>query len=115
MLEFYTLFTYKRLGTEIINLRDSQQEILTTFRDVKSLNQRSKRALLPIVGKAFSFLFGTVSEDDLNTIRCSINNLAVNQEKVIHFVEESLTMPNTTRVEVAENRQAINDLMHFLS
>lgn len=30
------LFTYKNLETEIINLRDSQEEILTTFRDVKS-------------------------------------------------------------------------------
>lgn len=51
------LFTYKSLATEIINLGDSQGEILTTFRDVKSLNQRSNRALLPIVGKALIFLF----------------------------------------------------------
>lgn len=83
--------------------------------DVKSFNHRSKRALLPIVGKALSFLFGTVSEDDFNAIRGSINNLAVNQEKVIHVVEESLTILNTTRVEVAENRQAINDLIGALS
>lgn len=67
------------------------------------------------MGKALSFLFGTVSEDDLNVIRGSINNLAVNQEKVIHVVEESLTILNTTRVEVAENRQAINDLIGALS
>lgn len=71
--------------------------------------------MLPIVGKALSFLFGTVSEDDLNAIRGSINNLAVYQEKVIHVVKESLTILNTTRVEVAENRQAINDLIGALS
>lgn len=71
--------------------------------------------MLPNVGKALSFLFGTISEDDLNAIRGSIINLAVNQEKVIHVVEESLTILNTTRVEVAENRQAINDLIGALS
>jgi hypothetical protein len=109
------LLTFKGLETEIINLRQSQNEILYTFQDVKSLDQRSKRALLPIVGKALSFLFGTVSEDDLNAIRGSINNLATNQQKVIHVVEESLTILNTTRVEVAENRQAINDLIGALS
>lgn len=62
-----------------------------------------------------SFLFGTVSEDDLNATRGSINNLAINQEKVIHVVEESLTILKTTRVEVAENRQAIYDLISALS
>lgn len=90
-------------------------ENLKTFRDFKPLNQRSKRALLPIFGKALSFLFGTVSEDDLNAIKSSINNLAVNQEKEIDVVEESLTILDTTRVEVAENRQAINDIIGALS
>lgn len=71
--------------------------------------------MLPIFGKALSFLFGTVNEDDLNAIKSSINNLAVNQEKVIHVVEESFTILDTTRVEVAENRQAINDIIGALS
>lgn len=42
---------------------------------------REKRALLPIVGKALSFLFGTGDEDDLTVIRNNIQTLANNQIK----------------------------------
>lgn len=37
-------------------------------------------------GKSFEFSNGTVSEDDLNAIWGSINNLSVNEKKVIHFL-----------------------------
>jgi hypothetical protein len=48
-------------------------EIMNKFYDIRSLYYdkpvekkfRYKRGLIPIVGKALSFLFGTVSEDDL--------------------------------------------------
>lgn len=36
--------------------------------------------------KSFEFSNGTVSEDDLNATWGSINNLSVNQEKVIHLL-----------------------------
>lgn len=36
-------------------------------------------------GKSFEFFNGIVSEDDLNVIWGSINNLFVNEKKVIYF------------------------------
>ena len=58
-----------------------------------------------------SFLFGTVSEDDLQSIKSNINKLAANQKKISHVVEESLTLLNDTREHVIQNRQAINNVI----
>ena len=81
----------------------------------QTLRKRQRRSLLPIVGKALSFLFGTVSEDDLNSIKQGVNNLANNQKKISHIVEKTLTILDTTRLEVSENRQEIDGLIVALS
>lgn len=56
-----------------------------------------------------------LSEDDSNSVRGNINYLAIYQERVSYVVKDNLTILNTTRVDVAENRQAINDLIGALS
>ena len=53
-----------------------------------SLQRRSKRSLLPFVGEGLSWLFGVVSDRDLNEIRFQVNNLALNQNRIIHVVEK---------------------------
>ena len=58
-----------------------------------------------------SFLFGTVLEDDLQSIKSNINKLAANQKKISHVVEENLTLLNDTREHVIQNRQAINNVI----
>lgn len=75
---------------------------------------RVKRALVPIVGKALSFLFGTVSKSDLRKISRNINVLADNQETIIHVLNDSLSILNVTRVQVQENRHAIRQITEMI-
>lgn len=74
-------------------------------------NARDKRSLLPIIGKALSFLFGTVSESDLKEINKNINILAENQEQIIHDLDLSISVLNMSRIEIAKNRHDIMDIV----
>ena len=56
------------------------------------MKSRSKRALLPISGKALHFLFGTLTSADVKKICHNINILAQNQIQMSHVVEESLSL-----------------------
>ena len=67
--------------------------------------------MLPIIGQAMSPLFGTVSDVDLENIRGSVEGLALNQESIIHNLEQSMMILNLSRVQIAENRRAIMDLV----
>ena len=80
------------VGKEINALKSSFGHVHDTFVAIKRLQSRKERSLLPFVGSALSFLFGTVS-------------------KLTHVVCESLTLINTTRTAVLENRIAINNLL----
>ena len=91
-------------------------KLYDTYNAFKVLQRpRSKRSLIPIVGKALSFLFGTVSESDLASINRNIGNLAKNQKRISHVVSESLTLLNETRVHVIQNRQTINNIILSMS
>ena len=56
-----------------------------------SQQHRSKRSLLPFVGEGLSWLFGVVPDRDFNEIRFQVNNLALNQKRIIHVVEKELS------------------------
>jgi len=86
--------TISILNHELENLNQTQSFLLTELQDIKSLhvvkqNERNKRSLIPIVGKALSFLFGTLSESDIETIQKNINTLAENQKHITHVLSES--------------------------
>ena len=83
---------------------------MKSFIDVRTIKSRSKRALLPIIGKAPHFLFGTLTSADVKKICHKINILVKNQIEMSHVVEESLSILNTSRVQISENRQSINKL-----
>ena len=106
---FYNSFL--GLRKEIEGIRVFLNSIVKTYQNFRILQSRSKRSLLPIVGIALSFVFGTVSEDDLHSIKSNINQLSANQRKISHVVEETLTLLNDTREHVIENRQAINNVI----
>ena len=57
------------------------------------------------------FLFGKVTDGDLSVIRSNVNKLAKNQEEISRVVQESLSIINTSRVQISENRQAIYNLI----
>ena len=108
------VFTFESLHDEIGMLNDTYQTVKDNFIDYQSLKsdqRRSKRSLLPNIGQAMSLLFGTVSDVDLENIRRSVEDLALNQESIIHNLEQSMKILNLSRIEIAENRRAIMDLV----
>lgn len=108
------VYTFESLHEEIAMLNNTLKSITNKFDDYKSLksgNNRHKRSLLPIVGKAMHWIFGVITETDLDNINRNLNDLAENQESIIHNLEQSLTILNLTRVQVQENRRAILDLI----
>ena len=72
---------------------------------------RSKRLLLPWGGDLLNALFGTATESDLEGLRKQISNLAVNQNDLVHVVENSLSMLNKTNTLASQNRHAMNNLV----
>ena len=105
---------FKALRGEIKTLKDVNMEIKNSFADLKSLKKRSRRSILPWVGSALSFLFGTLRSSDLTDIRNNIGSLAKNQQTISHVLEKGLSILNITRMQVSENRQSINSIIDSL-
>ena len=114
--------SFQNFADEINVLVKIHSSIRQTFRNIrfnkrsqtktlKPLGKRPKRAILPIVGKALSFLFGTVTKSDLNSIKSGIRKLSENQVKLLHVVKESVSILNITRAEVLQNRHTIDNLI----
>lgn len=105
------LSTFEALQKELHYLNGSRQHIVNGLLDYKLLHSRHKRGLFNFFGDVGKFLFGLVTADDLEKVQKNIASLAHNQQKIMHVVEESLSILNMTRMEVSENRQAIMDLV----
>ena len=73
----------------------------------KKATRRTKRTLVPLVGKELSFLFGTVKKSDVRLLRKGLEVLSTNQESLFHVIEDSLSIINITQIEQTENRHAI--------
>ena len=105
--------TFKSLNDDIGLLNDTYKTVkdnCVDYQSLQSVYERSKRSLLPIVGRAVSLLIGTVSELDLEMIQRSVLDLATNQESIIHNLEQSMTLLNLSRIQIAVNCLAIMDL-----
>ena len=102
---------------ELQTLKDTQESIISSYKDYKALggrSERSKRSLLPIGGRILSFLFGTLSESDLDDVRRAVNTISRQQQSLIHILEEQMTILNMSRMQISENRQAIIDLVECM-
>ncbi|XP_046574034.1 uncharacterized protein LOC124282108 [Haliotis rubra] len=104
---------FVKLDQEIDNLNITLNNLRENFLEYHHLS-RPKRSLLLFVGKALSFLFGTVSDEDLESIKRNVHNLATNQARLAHVVQEGLTILNVSRVQIGENRHAINEIVDSL-
>ena len=71
---------------------------------------RSRRSLLPWAGDLLKSLFGTATKNDLSRLREDLVRLGSSHNKLIHEVENSLTIINKSHEHVVENRNSINDL-----
>ena len=98
---------------EVENLKGTSARLGEEFQDTRVLS-RSKRALIPIVGKALSWLFGTVSDDELAGIRTNIHQLYQNDLKMKHIVASSLSVIKIVQQEVNGNIEKINQVISAL-
>ena len=104
-----------RLKDRLENKRSqftSKMELLSIHKGLGG--NRSKKSLLPL-GNLFKFLFGVASESEIMAIANTVEAITQNQEKIIHNLKESLTIVNITRMEVEENRNEINELIHAVT
>ena len=95
---------FRGLSNELETLRETYFGVNARL----ALRPRNKRSLVPFIGQAFSFLFGTVSGGDLGAIRRNLHILRSNQVGLAHVVQESLSLINVSRARIAENRQTLN-------
>ena len=99
---------FRGLDNELKTLRENYFGVNAQLGEYHSLHTRTRRSLVPFIGQAFSFLFGTVSEGDLGAIRQNLHILRNNQVELAHVVQESLSLINISRACIAEDRQTLN-------
>lgn len=102
---------FETLRREATGLKNLRHQIYLNYDDYRVVDRAKREALIPIVGKALSFLFGTVSESDLKSIKRNVFRLHENQLAMSHVVAESISVINVSRVDIGENRHAINELI----
>ena len=96
------------LSNELKTLRETYFGVNARLTEYHALHTSTSRSLVSFIGQAFSFLFGTVSEEDLGAIRRNLHVLRDNQVGLAHVVQESLSLINVSRTRLAENRQKLN-------
>ena len=92
--------SFTSLNKEIDNLNPTHLSIISTFTDYKSLHPRATRSLLPIVG----YLFGVISDVDLDQIKESVKKFADCQQTIIYVVEKAISVLDISCLLITENR-----------
>ena len=103
--DIYTL--YKSIIIPAINLLDTDP----SFDGNLNYNKCVRRSLLPFIGNFLSWLTGTATTKDVNSIKKRVNQLTetqlTQQEAIVHIV----SILNVTRYAAQVNRQHINTIM----
>ena len=99
------------LRQEIQALGDQWKRMGNYLGELKLLQPRNRRAVLPIVGKALNVLFGTVSETEMQAIKQKLIAIEEGERVLVQEAKSSLSILNGTRVDLTKNRQAINWLI----
>ena len=84
----------------------SQRNLIAASKTKKDSNSHN--------GKTLSVLFGIVSEEDVKTIRRKLLDVERNQKTLAQVDQESVSILNVTRIELAKNRVNINWLTRNL-
>ena len=105
--------TLVNLKEEVNSLDKTLEGILQSYTTYRTLGSgsRSRRSLFPMVGRIMSFMFGTISQAEIDDVRNGINQLSRNQQSIIHVLDEQISILNVSRTQIAENRNAIIDLV----
>ena len=109
---------YEGQKREVASLKEMYAVAKQDLEDIvmiqESRRTKVKRAVLPIVGKALSWLFGTLTKNDLRKVYKQIDLLGDNQEQIIHVLNDTISVLNVTTVQVKENRHAIRTMTNEL-
>ena len=89
---------------EIVNMQTEASNL------IDHISNRNKRSLLPF-GGLFSFLFGTASEDDLNSIKANVKQLYQNQMDQTNVLNDIISITNVSRGLINENIKKINGII----
>lgn len=104
----------QRFSAEIANFKVNRKYLEQEIREIRCMHRKNKRAVIPIVGKVLSFLFGTLDETDLSSIRANIRQLVTDQQKIKHVLNNSMTFIRDNQQNIIENRRTINDIVSSL-
>ena len=130
VLQFLPVTSRKRVSFSTSTLRLVPSELNHLLADLKDLKlrttalyqlglspttQRFRRGLLPFIGQAASYLFGTVSEHDLSLVQSNLHRLQNNQKNIVHVLHQALTLMNVSQVSIQENRHAINSIIDTIA
>ena len=99
--------SYKPIIIPPVNLLDTDP----SFDGNSNYNKCVRRSLLPFLGDALSWLIGTATTKDINSIKKRVNQLiatqSMQQEAMVHIV----SILNVTRYTAQVNRQCISIIM----
>ena len=101
---------FAQLKRELANLQRSHTILKSELHTYDLLGGRSKRGLIPILGKALGYIAGLVTTDQLRNVKASIRSLESNQDNIVHELEHQISVVNMSRKYIQENRDAINKL-----
>ena len=63
------------LKGEIVALHNDQHTLVENYIELHVIHTKMKSSLIPILGNSLSYLLGTATESDLNTICSSVTRL----------------------------------------
>ena len=103
------------LRREMTQIDRSFDDVLSRYHEINTIvNQkvstRSKRGLFPFGGKILNFLFSVPTESNLKKLRRTIVDVAKTQSQLVHVVENSISILNTSHEEIKENREMLNGI-----
>ena len=82
-----------------------------TFDSISPFNRCTRRSLLPFLGDALSWLRGTATTMDVNSIKNRVNQLIAMQHKQQETLVHIISVLNVTRYATQVNRQHTNLVM----
>ena len=85
---------FAQLKRELANLQRSHTILKSELRTYDLLGGRSKRGLIPILGKALGYIAGLVTTDQLRNVKASIRSLESNQDNIVHELEHQISVVN---------------------
>lgn len=105
----------ERFSVEISNFKLKKKYLEQEIREIRFMHSKRTRAIIPTIGKVLSFLFGTLDETDVDTIKTNVRHLTNNQQQIKHVLTKSMTFIRDNQQNINENRRTINNIITSLN